>query len=226
MGQRRARQFHEKEARRQDILAAATTIWDRVPFQVLTMSQVARQTGLAKGTLYIYFKTKEELFLAMAEEDLLGWYEELDEALRRGPKLLSPRELASLVAGSLAGRPRLPRLLAILHTILEHNIPHLTALRSRQFLATRLLRTGRMLERRFPGLPEGRGAALALRIQSLVAGLWMPADPSPEVRQILDAPGLHMFRLDFSRDLEECLFALLAGLAAGAWLSPRPDNGG
>lgn len=222
MGPRRARQVHEKEARRQDILAAAGRIWDQTPFPAISMAQVAAQAGLAKGTLYIYFRTREELFLAMAEEELMGWYEELDEALRRGPKAPGPGDLAALVAATLGARPRLPRLLAILHTVLEHNIGHLAALRFNQFLATRVLRTGRLLERRFPPLAEGQGAPFVLRLQALVTGLWQMSQRSPAVEKALAAPGLHLFRMDFLGDLERMLADLLAGIA----LSPRPGTGG
>lgn len=222
MGFRRARQVHEKEARRQDILAAAARLWDESSFSALSMAQVAAQAGLAKGTLYLYFRTKEELFLAITEEELLDWYEEMDEALRRGPKSPGPEELAGLIAASLGSSPRLPRLLAILHTALEHNIEPLTALRFNQFLATRLLRTGRLLERRFPPLVEGQGAPLVLRIQALALGLGQLADRSPVVKEILDAPGLQVFRVDFLADLERTLADLLRGIA----LSPRPGTEG
>jgi AcrR family transcriptional regulator len=212
MGPRRARQIHEKEARRQDILAAAGRVWDAIAFPSISMAEVASQAGLAKGTLYIYFRTKEELFLAMAEEELLEWYEELDDSLRRGPKAPGPGEIAALVAGSLGAHPRLPRLLAILHTALEHNIEHLTALRFNQFLATRVVRTGRLLERRFPPLQEGQGAALVLRIHALVIGLGQLADRAPVVRKILDAPALPLFRVDFLAELEGTLKDLLSGI--------------
>jgi AcrR family transcriptional regulator len=186
------------------------------------MAQVAAQAGLAKGTLYIYFKTKEELFLAITEEELLDWYEELDDALRRGPKSPRPEELARLVAASLGSRPRLPRLLGILHTALEHNVEQLTALRFNQFLATRLLRTGRLLERRLPRLEEGQGAPLMLRIQALILGLGQLSDRSPVVKKILDAPGLHLFRVDFLVELESILKDLFLGIS----LSPTPGTEG
>ncbi len=212
MGKVRARQIHEKEARRQVILAAAARLWGDQAFAALSMAEIARAAGLAKGTLYLYFRTKEELFLAMAEGELLAWFEELDEALGRGRKELEPAELAPLLARSLAARPRLPRLLAILHTVLEQNIEHLTALRFKQFMATRTLRTGRLLERRLPRLPGGAGAQLLLQLHALSLGFWQLADPSPVVKELLGAPGLELFQVDFAAALEATLVLLLAGL--------------
>lgn len=216
MGQARARQIHEKEARRQGILAAAARLWASTPFTALSMAQVAREAGLAKGTLYLYFRTKEELFLALVEGELLAWFEDLDEVLGQGRGDLAPGDLAHLLARSLASRPRLPRLLAILHTVLEQNIEHLTALRFKQFVATRTLRTGRLLERRFPGLQGGSGPQLLLQLHALALGFWQLADPAPAVKDLLDAPGLELFRVDFGESLNRTLLALLAGTSAPA----------
>jgi AcrR family transcriptional regulator len=212
MGQVRARQIHEKEARRQEILGAAARLWDRLDFPELSMALIAQEAALAKGTLYLYFRTKEELFLAMTEEELLSWYEEIDEALARGRKEMESADLARLLARSLAARPRLPRLLAILHTVLERNIEHLTALRFKQFQATRILRSGRLLERRLPFLAEGQGPLLLLRVHALVLGFWQMADAAPVVKKLLDAPGLHLFRVEFAESMESALSDLVAGM--------------
>jgi AcrR family transcriptional regulator len=224
MGQVRARQFHEKEARRQVILGAAARLWERSDFSDLSMTQVAKESGLAKGTLYLYFRSKEELFLANAEEELVSWFEEIDEALVRARRELGGAELARLLARSLSSRPRLPRLLAILHIVLERNIEHLTALRFKQFLATRTLRTGRLLERRLPFLSEGQGSVLMLRVHALVLGFWQLADASPVVKELLDAPGLDLFRVDFAESLESSLADLLAGMKES--VTPTTSSGG
>lgn len=224
MGQVRARQVHEKEARRQVILSAAARLWERSGFADLSMTQVAKESGLAKGTLYLYFRTKEELFLAKAEEELVSWFEEVDEALVKARKELAGAELAHLLARSLASRPRLPRLLAILHPVLERNIEHLTALQFKQFMATRTLRSGRLLERRLPFLQEGQGAQLILRVHALVLGFWQMADASPVVKELLDAPGLDLFRVDFAESLESTLADLLAGMKLG--VTPTTSSGG
>ncbi len=216
MGQARARQIHEKEARRQGILAAAARLWASTPFTALSMAQVAREAGLAKGTLYLYFRTKEELFLALVEGELLAWFEDLDEALGQGRGDLAHEDLSLLLARSLASRPRLPRLLAILHTVLEQNIEHLTALRFKQFVATRTLRTGRLLERRFPSLQGGSGPQLLLQVHALALGFWQLADPAPAVKDLLDAPGLELFRVDFGESLQRTLQSLLAGTSTPA----------
>ncbi|MBI4913555.1 MAG: TetR family transcriptional regulator [Acidobacteria bacterium] len=222
MGQKRARQIHEKESRRQDILGAALRAWEASSFAAVTMNQVAEEAHLAKGTLYLYFPTKESLFLGLAEEELLGFFEELDEALGRGRSPLGPGEGARLLSESLTRRPQLLRLLALLHATLEPKLEPLAVLRFRHFLATRYQRSGRLLERRMNPLPEGEGAPLLLQALSLAVALWQWADPAPGVRQVQGSPGLEVFRVAFPESLDRSLEALFLGVL----LQAAPNSAG
>lgn len=221
----RARLAHEKEARRQAILQAAARGFEAQGFAALKLTQIASAASLAKGTIYLYFNIKEEIFLELAEAELLGWFEALDEGLRRQgeglfPEPMGAATLTALVSDSLEAQPLLPRLLAILPTVLEPQVDRLVALRFREFLADRSLRTGRLLEQRLPFLEAGAGPALLLRILGLVLGLWPLCEPPPQVRALLDAPGLQVLDVPFRPLFESTLSALLAGLAARRGKAP------
>jgi TetR/AcrR family fatty acid metabolism transcriptional regulator len=51
-----------KQERRTSILQAAGQVFARKGFEPATLEAVAREAGLAKGTLYLYFKNKEDLY--------------------------------------------------------------------------------------------------------------------------------------------------------------------
>ena len=57
-----------KAANRQAILDAGRTVFARMGFEACTVRDIIRQTDLAAGTFYNYFKSKEEVFEAIAEE--------------------------------------------------------------------------------------------------------------------------------------------------------------
>lgn len=82
------------------------------------MSQVAREAKLAKGTLYLYFETKEELFLALLAEHLRVWFaacgQRLDEARPQ-----TAHELCDVLIESVRGQEALVRLLLLLNTVLR-----------------------------------------------------------------------------------------------------------
>jgi AcrR family transcriptional regulator len=60
-----------KEARPEEILAAALESFAERGFAATRLEDVASRAGVSKGTLYLYFKSKEELFKAVVRETLL-----------------------------------------------------------------------------------------------------------------------------------------------------------
>ncbi len=63
---------------RQKILVAAEQVFTRLPYHEVLMEEVARASGVGKGTLYCYFPSKRELYLALVFEGI----ERLHQGLR------------------------------------------------------------------------------------------------------------------------------------------------
>jgi AcrR family transcriptional regulator len=59
------RRAREREQRRLDIIEAAEAVFFSKGLAVATMDDVAEAAELSKGTLYLYFKSKEDLYLAI-----------------------------------------------------------------------------------------------------------------------------------------------------------------
>ncbi|WP_454017944.1 TetR/AcrR family transcriptional regulator [Azospirillum sp. Marseille-Q6669] len=60
-----------KEARPREIVDAALTVFGERGFAAARLEDVAAQAGVSKGTLYLYFPNKEELFKAVVREAIL-----------------------------------------------------------------------------------------------------------------------------------------------------------
>jgi AcrR family transcriptional regulator len=58
----------QREARREQILAAALKCFSRDGFHQTTMADIVRQSGLSQGTLYLYFKSKDDLIASIADD--------------------------------------------------------------------------------------------------------------------------------------------------------------
>ena len=208
----RARSPEAKSVRRAQILDAAATLLEKVELDAVVMDEVARKAGVAKGTLYLYFRTKEELFLGLLERAFEAWFDELDAQLAVGQGWIQASALADLVTTTLTPRLLFRRLLALLGPVLEHNLQDDRALRFKWRIAGRLAMTGALLERRTVYLRPGDGARLLLHLQALAAGIQTLAEPAPPVRRILQAPGLDVMRMEFEREFRATACALLTGL--------------
>ena len=58
--------------RQDEILQAACRIFARLGYAATNVEDIANEAGMAKGTLYLYFKSKEEIFAAVLARDLEG----------------------------------------------------------------------------------------------------------------------------------------------------------
>lgn len=212
----RATKDDQKQQRRQEIMEVAWQRFQDSNYQAITMSEVAEKSGLAKGTLYLYFKTKEELFLAIQEQQLTEWFSEvntrLDELIAKGQQGVTA--VKRVFCESLNNREHFVRLLAILHIVLEQNIEIEAARRFKHFTLAHLLETGTRLEQVLPFLGNGQGARLILQIYALVIGLQNLADPAPVVWQALQEPGLELMIINFKQEFAEIVENLLIGLAS------------
>lgn len=60
------RKEREKERRRQQIIVAAKRVFSQKGFNKATMEDIAKEAELSPGTLYLYFKNKEELYASLS----------------------------------------------------------------------------------------------------------------------------------------------------------------
>lgn len=115
----RARSADQKALRRQAVLEAAETYFLEVGFETFSMAQLAKKAGLVKGTLYLYFKTREELFLTLYEQSLTRWAQVFIGCL--SGSMTSRRYAEYLYSTAVSDGTFLPLLIRLEHVI-EHNV--------------------------------------------------------------------------------------------------------
>jgi AcrR family transcriptional regulator len=211
----RARREEDKQLRQQDILTAAARLFDTRDYASLRMDDIAREARLAKGTLYLYFRTKEEVFLTLQSEEVRQWLQNANALLQAYPEKKIPADVfAAAFVASLQMAPRLLRLMALLHTVLEQNVASSSLLRFKHAMREDIEGFGPPLATRL-GLPTGQGAQLLMRLYALLIGIWQVAEPAPGVRDVLASDErFALFRLDFAEELRFGATALIAAMAA------------
>ncbi len=78
-----ARRAKEREGRRSAILASAREVFFAKGFMNATVGEIAASASLAKGTLYLYFTSKEEMYCALTDEGMELLKKDLMKALSR-----------------------------------------------------------------------------------------------------------------------------------------------
>lgn len=207
----RARSDDDKSARRDQLLQAALELWNASTFSSFTMSDVAARSGLAKGTTYLYFKTKEELLLALLARELEDWFDALGAQLELRERW-SPKKLARIIAESLRERKTLRGLMTIQASILEHNVTIDAAQGFKHFLLVRAIAASAALESRMPFLEPGEGVFVLQTLNALVIGFDQLGNPSTVVNKVLEQPEMKILSVDFEAHLRQALEAVLNGL--------------
>jgi AcrR family transcriptional regulator len=205
-----ARRRRRKDARPQEILAAALDEFAEKGFAATRLEDVARRAGIAKGTIYLYYASKEELFRAVVRH-LLPQFDQIErmmlnypgsvEAMLRGPFLELQRQLL---------QTDLPRLLSVL--LAEgQRFPDLVEFYYQEALAPGL-RVARTLIQRGVERGEFRETALVDLPQPLIAGVL--------VAVVWESLIGHLHPLDAERLLETHMSLLLEGLT----VRPTPNT--
>jgi len=75
------RRARRKEARPGELLSAALSLFVEKGFAATRVEEVAARAGVSKGTLFLYFPSKEELFKAVVRENIAGRFPEWNDEL-------------------------------------------------------------------------------------------------------------------------------------------------
>ena len=213
VGPRGQRDEH-KQGKRDAIVKAARSLFERSPRLDATVAEVAERAGVAKGTVFLYFSSREAIELAVLEGELREWLDALDGELDQGGAWSVERAAAAMV-GSVVLRKLMLRLLARLESAIEHRVSEEGSRALVRWTVGRFAATGARLEARLPGqLQRGEGSRFLLRFRALSTGLWVMSDRGASVARALADPSLSSIRVDFERELEVSLAALLRGMTA------------
>lgn len=74
----------EKEQRRNDIIKVSRKLFADKDFDKVSMEEIAKEVGLGKGTLYLYFKNKESLYFAVVLKGIEIWADMVKNEVEKG----------------------------------------------------------------------------------------------------------------------------------------------
>lgn len=209
MVKQRAMGVEDKEVRRHAILDAAERLFLKHPGRMASVAEVAASAGLAKGTVYLYFPSKEEMLLALHERHVAHFFRELMKKLvERGP--LDFDDVFPVTLEHLIRLPGYLELTSRCFGLMDREIPKDTALAFKARIAQTLQGAGVHLERHF-GMPRGAGVTLLLHSYGLIVGLWQLLHPNERLGRAMKRPELRSLDRDYEREIENALRALWRG---------------
>ena len=100
------------DVRREEIINACEELYKKENFKDITLKQIGEKTTFSRTSIYNYFQTKEEIFLALFQREYEKWIEDLNKIYEENEKLII-EELANKLAHTIEKRPTLLKLLSM-----------------------------------------------------------------------------------------------------------------
>lgn len=206
----------EKEAKKQLIAAAASKLFQKNDFNKISMARIARESGVAKGTLFNYFKTKESIFMYLL---LSGYQDYLKDVLLRfqaAENITTWAAFSSFLLEQnhllISERPDLLRLNALRGPILETAADKEQTLLGRKKLYQVNHQLGQDIAKRINILDDKQASHLFIIQSAIISGLMnmMNLDEFHHDQLPVDFKG---FQIDLEQEANQLMLFYLQGLA-------------
>ena len=106
--------------KREEIINACEQLYQTMSFREITLKEIGNITSFSRPTIYNYFETKEEIFLALFQREYDRWNEDLTAILNDNERM-TKAELSEKIASSLSVREQLLKLLSMNNYDMEAN---------------------------------------------------------------------------------------------------------
>lgn len=212
---KRARNAKAKEVRRHSILEAAATLFKTNPTALPTTSQISSYCDISKGALYLYFKSKEEIFLAIIEAHFLEWLNIFDIKQQNNKQ----QNLDTIVLFGLLDKactyiqdnPIFLQLACMSNSVIEPNVDSKILLHHKNHLGLEINKVAHSLADNTKLLTHSQIASLLMRSYATLLGLWQISHPLEPIAKVLQSSSMHVITPDFpstSRDMLKDIWQL------------------
>jgi TetR/AcrR family transcriptional regulator len=220
----RARSEDQKAERILAIQEAAGSLFMSAEYHSIGLEQIAKRAGFTRPNLYRYYRSKEEIFLAILQRDLETWVRDMESERSNGnaPEAGAENE-ASVQGGEIsafarwwvhrfASQPRLPRLLPLMSFSLDDHAGEELLREFKLHLADISRRIAQIVSGWLPWYPaDGLGDFSTLQL-ALVTGFMPMATRSEVHNRVLEDPRLRGFAFEFEPQYRSVLEQFLLGV--------------
>lgn len=209
MGKQRATTKTERAERRRIILNATENLLESWSLDDVNVDRIAELAGVAKGTVYIYFRTREELFLEVFDRHHGRWVDALATAIHTRPREPTPDDIAHLVVTTLAERPTLLRLFGVLGSLLGGSVSPQAVRIFLDHRSKRISKIGRVLDQRLPNVTAVEAERWMHRVETFLPGMAPFAHPPPATAAAFELSDSPVLDLDFESELQYIAVTIL-----------------
>lgn len=107
-------------ARKEEIINACEKLYQTMSFKDITLKKIGKETSFSRTSIYNYYQTKEEIFLALLKREYDSWITQLND-VTESKDTMSDDEIADVLARTLDEHRQLLKIMSMNHYDLEEN---------------------------------------------------------------------------------------------------------
>lgn len=206
MGTKRARLDIEKQERKKEILLSAEKLFliNNGDLNNISVDSIVKGSGISKGTFYLYFKTKEEVYLDLLEEKFDEWFISMKKGFRELDRNPTPEQISNALTNYIIDHDYFIKLFVISNIIIEKNIESERLFNYKIKILSLIQELGEIVESRVTTIQIGQGSILLMRSYGIALGIWQVVDVPQKTRELFDK-GLSFFHMDYKNELKETI---------------------
>ncbi len=176
-------------ARKEEIIQACARLNETMSFKEITIKEIGAVTSFTRTSIYNYFETKEEIFLALLQQEYELWVEAMNAVMEQ-KETMTRDELARTLACTLTDRPRLLRLLSMnLYEMEANSRPERLAEFKVAFGAS-LKTVERMLEKYFSEMDQSDRQQFLYTFFPFIYGIYPYTSVTEKQKEAMEQAGI------------------------------------
>ena len=141
------------DIRREEIINACEKLYENNNFKDITIKNIGEETTFSRTSIYNYYQTKEEIFLALFQREYERWVEELEKVYNQNSKM-TKEMFADKLAHTIEKRKNLLKLLSMNMYDMEENSRTEALVEFKEAYGTAIKTVGKCLDKYFDDMTE------------------------------------------------------------------------
>ena len=195
-------------ARREEIISACAQLYQTMSFKEITLKDIAGATSFTRTSIYNYFQTKEEIFLALMQKEYERWVAALDD-LAASYTVMSVEAFSGALAHTLEKRGMLLKLLSMNHFDMEENGRPECLVDFKRAYGASIEAVRHCLNKYFPGMDARAQQDFLYAFLPFLYGIYPYTTVSAKQRQAMSDAGLNFVYMSVYDIAFNCIRTLL-----------------
>jgi Transcriptional regulator len=209
MSFKRARSEQQIQERIQEIINAASEIYNEFGYDGLSFSAISKYTNFTRPNIYKYFKTKDEILLEILKVDMASWITVLKNSFKIN-KIYSLGEIAEIWVDSLTKHSRFLELYSFLFTTIEKNVSVEALAKFKQdTIPTYQMQLVNLVEQLFPNAAQAHVYDFIVAQITIAFGLYPMCQLNDLQLKAIEMAGIDYAAPDFKRSYKLYVYQLM-----------------